>query len=233
MPSPTRRAALIARTMSALVVVIAVAAAASGAAAAGSGRATGDLRLVGEPVILDANIGQGSGEALEHFYAVIRVKNTFRDTQNVTVEFTVRQGPATKIRTVTAGIRPGGGVIISDVVLQKKGTRTVEVRFKSFGASHADKALVAAKIVGTPRFVQDQGFGGCSMSARLMNPSTEPLSDAEIYLIALKGGKVVAAGYSHQFDDVKPGATVPVKVDFVTCMKVGAVMAYVEGDGIF
>ena len=233
MESHKRFGALVARTVPALAVVVGLFAAASGAAAAESGRAAGDLRLIGDAVLLDTNVGQGPGDTLEHYHAVIRVKSTFVDTQNVTVKFIVMQGAKViKSQTSTAGIRPGGGVVVSDFVLPKKGKRTVEAQFSGFRPAAVDKALVTARIVGKPKFVRDQ-IGGCSMTTQLKNPSTDPLIEADVYLVALRNGKVVAEGESSVFDAVRPGHTVPMKVDFITCQKVGVVLAYVEGDGDF
>jgi hypothetical protein len=234
MESHKRRVALLARIVPALAIILGLSAvAASAAGPTSSSRATGELKLVGEPALIDTNVGQGAGDTLEHYHAVIRVKSTFYDTQDVTVKFIVMQGAKViKSQTATAGIRPGGGVVASDFVLPKKGKRTVQAQFSSFKPAAVDDALVAAKIVGKPTFIHRQ-FGGCSMATQLKNPSADPLLEADVYLVALRNGKIVAEGESSVFDAVRPGHSVPMKVDFITCQKVGVVLAYVEGNGEF
>jgi hypothetical protein len=92
--------------------------------------------------------------------------------------------------------------------------------------------LAAAKIVGKPGFIRDQP-PLCSMSTRVQNPAKGELSGlTDVYLIGLRQGKIVAAGSASLFDDLEPGATVAVHVDYISCVKVDEVRAYVEGNGL-
>jgi hypothetical protein len=209
--------------------LVVVAALSTSSGTADASRAAGILKLVGAPALIDKNIGNGAGK--HHFDAVIQVKSTFRDMQNVTVEFDVMQGgKVVHSDSATAGIRPGGGVVSTDVVLSPKATSTVRARFTGFAPAFEDDVLAAARIAGTPRFIRNEP-PLCSMSTHLRNPAKEDL-DADVYFIGLRQGTIVASGNTSPFDDVKPGASVTVKVDFISCVKVDEVRAFVEGDGL-
>jgi hypothetical protein len=189
------------------------------------------IKLIGAPALIDSNVGAGNGK--HHFNAVVQVKSSIPDMQNLTVEFDVMQGgKLLRSKTETAGIRSGGGVVSADVVLPPKGTYSVKARFVSFEHAFADDVLAAAKIAGKPGFIRDQP-PLCSMSTRVQNPAKGELSGlTDIYLIGLRQGKIVAAGSASLFDALKPGATVAVHVDYISCVKVDEVRAYVEGNGL-
>jgi hypothetical protein len=214
-----------ARVAGALVIALgAVAAIGTGSSEA----AQREIRLIGTPVLIDSNIGSGSGK--HHFNAVVQVKNTIPDTQDLTVGFDVMQG-GKLLRTVTktSGIRLGGGVVMADVVLPSKGTYSVKARFVGFKRAFTDDALTAAKIVGKPVFITDQP-PGCSLNARVRNPAKDELDGfTDVAMIGLHNGKIVAAGTASLFDDLAAGASTTVKVDYITCVKVDEVRAYIEG----
>jgi hypothetical protein len=44
--------------------------------------------------------------------------------------------------------------------------------------------------------------------------------------------RTMSAGSASLFDDLEPGATVAVHVDYISCVKVDEVRAYVEGNGL-
>lgn len=192
------------------------------------------IQLAGDAALFDRHIKDTDGN--EDYAAVVRVASSFSDMQNVTVDFKVmRGGTLVKEGTQTAGIRPGGGAVYADLLLPKAGKAgvkyTVKAGFQSFAPAFADDALVAAKIVGTPKFIRDTPT--CSMSARVRNPSKKVLSDfTKVYLVGLRKGKIVAFGPGSLFDDLAPGATKAMQIDSTTCAKVDQVKAYVEGDGI-
>jgi hypothetical protein len=54
----------------------------------------------------------------------------------------------------------------------------------------------------------------------------------DTYLIGLRHWKIAAAGSASLFDALKPGATVAVHVDYISCVHVDEVRAYVEGNGL-
>jgi hypothetical protein len=211
-------------------LIIGVASFATTAATASAARRDHVLRISGKPVILDSNIRDNR---LHHFNPVVKIQNSFVDTQNVTIEFDVMAGTRLlKTIKATAGIRPGGGVVTSDDSLPAKHAYSVKARFISFEPAGVDDALVAAKIVGTPQFVRTRP-PACSMHAVVRNPSTKTLDGfTAVDLVALRGGKIVAFGAASIFDDLAPGASKSIDVDFVSCVKVDEVKAYVEGDGI-
>jgi hypothetical protein len=85
-------------------------------------------------------------------------------------------------------------------------------------------------------FTENVPFGGRTTSAETTPPPglipAVSVFDRSSLLIGLRQGKIVAAGSASLFDDLKPGATVAVHVDYVSCVKVDEVRAYVVGNGL-
>jgi hypothetical protein len=79
------------RTAWAAAVVIGLSAVASiGADPTAAAQRDHEIKLIGAPALSDSNVGAGNGK--HHFNAIVQVKSSIPDMQNLTVEFEVMQG---------------------------------------------------------------------------------------------------------------------------------------------
>ena len=142
----------------------------SSADASGEGRASGRIELVGDAALIDSNVGNFSSK--HYFNAVVRVANSIPRTENLTVEFVVKQGSrVVATAQETAGIRRGGGVVMKQLLLERKGRYRVSARFVHFEEA-ADPDPLATLEVGSPKFIHN-GSPFCSMTGHVTNPSGE------------------------------------------------------------
>ena len=161
---------------------------------------------------------------------MVRVASSIPRTENLTVEFVVKQGSrVVAIAQETAGIRRGGGVVMKQLILERKGRYRVSARFVHFEEA-ADPDPLATLEVGNPKFIHN-GSPFCSMTGHVTNPSGEKV-EATYYLVGLRGGKIVAAALTlGPFFGLEGGRSADLKVDLITCVKTDQVRVYAEGSG--
>jgi hypothetical protein len=206
-------------TSSVTTAAAATTSAATTSAATTSGRKGGTVKLLGAPALIHTS--------QRYYMAAVRLLNTSDEMKTVTVQFDGLHGSKvldsqTDVRTIP----PGEGLSVSQLELPK-GTRARASISVEESLGFDDDAVAATKINGKPKFTPGQ-YGDCTLSVQIKNASAKKLSLVGIFLVALRHGKIVSAGYD--FPDVNPHLTALSKASFVPCAtKIDTVRAYVEG----
>jgi hypothetical protein len=194
-------------------------AATTSAAATTSGSKGGTVKLLGAPALIHTS--------QRYYMAAVRLLNTSDEMKTVTVQFDgVRGAKVLDSETDVRTIQPGEGLSISQLELPK-GTRARASISVEDSLGFNDDAVTATKLNGKPKFTLGQ-YGDCTLSLQIKNTSAKKLSLVGVFLVALRHGKIVSAGYD--YPDVNPHLTALSKASFVPCAaKIDTVRAYIEG----